>query len=183
MRIAVTGTHGVGKTTLIDDFIAVRSDYDSVPEPYWLLEQGGMPFANGATTADLEDQLAESCKLILAHVDDRVIFDRCPLDFLAYLDVVSASEGFEWLPSGRQLANVGKALATLDLVIFVPLTSPDEIPIKIELPRLRSRVDQRLQAVLHEDDLGLLHDGPKILEVTGSRAKRVDLITALIEPA
>ena len=135
MRIAVTGAHGTGKTTLIDDFVAVYRDYESVPEAYWLLELGGMPFANGATTSDLEYQLVESCKLVLAHTGERdVIFDRCPLDFLAYLDVISASEGFEWLPSGRQLANVSKALASLDMVVFVPLISPDDIPVQIERP-------------------------------------------------
>lgn len=96
MRIAVTGAHGTGKATLIDDFVAVHRDYESVPEPYWLLDQRETPFANGATTSGLEYQLVESCKLILAHTGARdVVFDRCPLDFLAYLDIVSASEGFE----------------------------------------------------------------------------------------
>lgn len=71
MHIAVTGTHGIGKTTFIDDFTAVHRDYESVPEPYWLLEQQGVPFANGATIADLEKQLAESCKLILGHTGGR----------------------------------------------------------------------------------------------------------------
>lgn len=94
-----------------------------------------MPFANGATISDLEYQPMESCKLVLAHTGERdVIFDRCPLDFLAYLDVISASEGFEWLPSGRQLANVSKTLASLDMVVFVPLISPDDIPVQIERP-------------------------------------------------
>ena len=135
--------------------VVVLRDH-KLTEPYWLLDQQGLPFANGATTADVEDQLAESCKLILAHASDRdVIFDRCALDFLAYLEVVSASEGFEWLPSGRQLTSVSKALAMLDLVVFVPLAHPDEIPVQIELPRLRSRVDRRLKAMLREDDLGL----------------------------
>lgn len=181
MRIAVTGTHGVGKTTLIEDFIAFHHDYQSVPEPYWLLAQQGLPFTNGATTADLEDQLGESCKLMLAHTSDRhVIFDRCALDFLAYLDVVSAGEGYEWLPSGRQLASVGKALAMLDLVVFVPLANPDEIPIQIELPQLRRRVDRRLKTMLREDDLGLLQDGPRILEVTGPPAQRVKMITSIL---
>lgn len=184
MRIAVTGTHGSGKTTLIDDFIAVQRAHESVPEPYWLLDQQGVPFANGATVDDLEEQFVASCRLILNHGGDRdVIFDRCPLDFLAYLEVVSASEGFEWLPSSRQLMDVSKALATLDMVVFVPLTSPDDIPIRIELPRLRSRVDRRLKTMLREDDLGLLHDGPRILEVTGPRAQRVEMITSVLGAA
>lgn len=110
-------------------------------------------------------------------------FDRCPLDFLAYLEVVSASEGFEWLPSGRELANIGKALAMLDVVIFVPLTSPDEIPVEIERPRLRSRVDKRLKTMLREDDLGLLPDRLRVLEVLGSRSQRVAMASSLLGAA
>ncbi|HEY4202104.1 MAG TPA: AAA family ATPase [Devosiaceae bacterium] len=180
MRMAVTGTHGTGKTTFIDDFTAAYSGYESVAEPYWLLEQQGVVFANGASVPDLEKQLAESCKLIAGHRGPEVIFDRCPFDFLAYLEVVSASEGFEWLPGGRELAQIGKALARLDAVIFIPLTSPDEIPVEIEFPRLRSRVDHRLKTMLREDDLGLLHDGPRIVAITGSRAQRVAIAASLL---
>ncbi len=70
----------------------------------------------------------------------------------------------------------------LDAVVFVPLSSPDEIPVEIELPRLRSRVDRRLKTMLREDDLGLLHNGPRILEVVGSRAQRVVMAGALFGP-
>lgn len=181
MRIAVTGTHGSGKTTLIGDFVAAHKSYESVPEPYWLLAQNGMPFADGPTSGDLEEQLEQSCKLILEHAKiDDAIFDRCPLDFLAYLEVVSADEGFEWLPHGRLLSRIGAALATLDLVIFVPLLQPDEVAVPIEYPRLRSRVDRRLKTMLRQDDLGLLHDGPRILEVTGSPEQRLARIKAAI---
>jgi len=60
-----------------------------------------------------------------------------------------------------------------DAVIFVPLTTPDEIPHPIELPRLRSRVDRRQKTMLRADELGLLQDGPRIVEVSGSRQRRV----------
>ena len=181
MRIAVTGTHGVGKSTLIADFAAAHPDYESVAEPYWLLAQQGLPFADGATIADLEQQLVESCRLISAHANvNNVIFDRCPLDFLAYLEVVSAAEGFEWLPGGRELAQIGRALATLDLVMFTPLTSPDEIAVAIEKPKLRRRVDRRLKTMLGEDDLGLLADGPRVVEVVGTPAQRLALASALV---
>ncbi|ESQ81852.1 hypothetical protein AEAC466_20020 [Asticcacaulis sp. AC466] len=184
MHIAVTGAHGVGKTTFIEDFTTVHRSYESVAEPYWLLEQQGVAFSNGATIPDLEKQLTESCKLILEYAHGRdVIFDRCPLDFLAYLEVVSAREGFEWLPGGRELANISKALAVLDVVIFVPLTSPDDIPIQIEFPRLRKRVDRRLKTMLREDDLGLLHNGPRIIEVLGFRAQRVAMADSLLGSA
>jgi hypothetical protein len=181
MRIAVTGTHGGGKTTLIDDFVAAHPDYESVPEPYWLLAQEGVPFAEGPNSADLEEQLKQSCKLILDPASGRnVIFDRCPLDFLAYLDVVSQDEGFEWVPDGKLLARIGKALASLDILVFVPLLPADDIKVGIEYPALRARVDRRLKALLRRDDTGLLVDGPRILEVSGSREARVAQIAAAL---
>src|SRR5690606_8251559 len=112
-----------------------------------------------------EEQLKQSCGLILGTSETDVVFDRCPLDFLAYLDVVSAAEGFEWSPDGRLLGQIEKALAALDLVAFVPLMMPDEIGVAIELPKLRRRVDARLRAIIREDELGLLAEGPRVLEV------------------
>nr|WP_314259482.1 AAA family ATPase [uncultured Devosia sp.] len=180
MRIAVTGTHGCGKTTLVDDFVRAHPGYESVPEPYWLLAQDGLPFADGATAADLEQQLRQSCRLLLDMTGKDLIFDRCPLDFLAYLDVVSAAEGFEWLPDGRLLVQIDKALATLDLVAFVPLRQPDEIVVAIEHPRLRQQVDRRLKTMLRQDDLGLLASGPPVLDLFGTRQERMARLTAAL---
>jgi hypothetical protein len=59
------------------------------------------------------------------------------------------------------LTLVRKALAKIDVVIFVPLSSPDEITIQIQRPQLRSRVDRWFKTMLRDDGLGLLHDGPR----------------------
>lgn len=174
MRIAITGTHGSGKTTLIDDFVATHPGYEHEQEPYWALAQQGMPFADGATSTDLEEQLEQSCAMILASfASPDIVYDRCPLDFIAYLEVVAAQEGFEWMPSGKLLGKIEKALASLGLVVFLPLSRPDEIDVTIELPRLRSKVDARLKAIIRDDELGLLEGGPKVFELRGSRAERL----------
>ena len=171
MRIAVTGTHGSGKTTLVEDFVAASAGYEAVPEPYWLLVQQGVVFADGPDVAGLEEQLKQSCALLLATSEADVIFDRCPLDFLAYLEVVSAAEGFEWSPDGKLLRRVEDALAT---------QRPDEITVAIEYPKLRARVDARLKAMLRDDDLGLLAEGPRLVEVTGTRQQRVARLRACL---
>ena len=156
MRIAVSGTHGVGKTTLVEDFAAARRDVLLVPEPYWLMAEEGVPFADGPSSADLELQLERSCALILADAEEEeVIFDRSPIDFLAYLEVVSEDEGFEWFPTGKLLARIEKALARLDLLVFVPLMQPDDIAVAIEYPALRKKVDARLKSIIRKDELGL----------------------------
>ena len=138
MRIAVTGTHGSGKTTLIEDFLDRQSDYAHEQEPYWALAQQGVAFADGPTIADLEEQLRYSCAMIVERAtDERVIFDRSPIDFLAYLDVVGEQEGAPWEPSGKLMGQIEKAMRVLDLLVFLPLSSPDEIAAGIEYPRLR----------------------------------------------
>jgi len=175
MRIAVTGTHGSGKTTLIDDFVATRPAYRKEVEPYWSLLQRGVVFADGASIPDLEEQLEASVAMLLAaHAGEDMIFDRCPIDFIAYLEVVGEKEGIDWTPSGNLLGRIEKALATLDLLVFVPLRSPDDIKVAIELPRLRLSVDRRLKSILRDDALGFFKGGsPPIVEVSGSRQDRV----------
>ncbi len=183
MRIAVTGAHGTGKTTLIEDFAAAHPAYQHVQEPYWELAQQGTPFADGAT-ADLEEQLRQSCALILGTPGADVIFDRCPLDFIAYLDVVGPKEGFEWTPDGKLLVQIEKALATLDLIAFLPITGPDEIAVAIELPKLRARVDARLKRMLRDDELELLGEGrPRLVELRGKPAARLNQLATTAELA
>jgi hypothetical protein len=180
MRIAVTGTHGSGKTTLIEDFLACHRDYAHELEPYWALAQQGVVFANGPTVPDLEEQLDYSCRTILERsADPCVIFDRSPLDFVAYLDVVAERDGTDWTPSGRLLGQIERALAALDLLVFLPLSQPDEITVRIEYPGLRRAVDRRLKAILREDELGLFPaDRPPRLEIAGTRTHRLRLLEA-----
>jgi hypothetical protein len=54
VRIAVTGTHGSGKTTLIEDFLAGHPGCEHEHEPCWTLAQQGVIFADGPNVADLE---------------------------------------------------------------------------------------------------------------------------------
>ena len=38
MRVAISGTHGCGKSTLIDAFLLSHGDYLHEPEPYEVLQ-------------------------------------------------------------------------------------------------------------------------------------------------
>jgi GTPase SAR1 family protein len=181
MRIAVTGTHGSGKTTLIEDFLERHPGYEHEPEPYLALAQNGVMFSNGASLPDLEEQLTQSVGMVLAHAGDPdVIFDRCPLDYVGYLEVVAEREGTEWEPSGKLLGRIEKALAGLDLIVFVPLLLPDEIATTIEQPKLRKAVDQRLKRIIGDDVFGLRGSATRVVEISGSRPQRVERLMATL---
>lgn len=176
MRIAVTGTHGIGKTTLVEDLAEASEQFEAVQEPF-VVFQSDAAFIDGPNTDDFEDHLNQSCELILGSSRERdLVFDRCPIDFLAYLDVLSEAENSEWQPSPKLLARVERTMEALDLVVFVPLLDDDEIGGSIEYPNLRQQVDARLKAMLRDHDLGFFENGLPLLEVSGRRNQRLAMV-------
>jgi deoxyadenosine/deoxycytidine kinase len=58
MRIAVSGTHGMGKSTLAEDFVERHPEFVLEPEPYYVLqEQFGIDFAEEPTQESFITQL------------------------------------------------------------------------------------------------------------------------------
>jgi AAA domain-containing protein len=171
MRIAVTGTHVVGKSTLVADLAAQLPTYEVLEEPYYDLLDEGVPFSETPTPEDFEVQLERSVELMVMHCGSDVLFDRCPVDYFAYLaSLGNAGRNtlFRWLPLAAD------ALKSLDLVILVPVERPDRIvSVSIEHAGMRKRVNRLLERILFEDELGLrLH----AIEVTGSPDQRVQQV-------
>ncbi|WP_095979942.1 AAA family ATPase [Melittangium boletus] len=169
MRIAVTGTHRVGKSTLIEALGERLAEYRVVDEPYHLLEEDGYEFASPPCLEDFLEQLRHSMELLEDGEGARnVLFDRCPLDFLGYLLTHEESDSFdleEWL------ARVCSSIRTLDLVVFVPIEERDRIQLPAhEDPERRAEVDEKLAWLLLDDPFEL---GVEVLSVHGSRSERV----------
>ena len=100
MRIAISGSHLVGKTTLAEALVEALPRYELVPEPYYLLEEDGYEFAESPSIEDFERQLERSFQCIQDSGAD-VVFDRCPLDILGYLVTHRDAEAFhieDWMP-------------------------------------------------------------------------------------
>ena len=167
MRIAVSGTHRAGKSTLVEHLAEQLPGYRVVDEPYRLLEEEGFEFSDPPALEDWVEQLRRS----LEELEDdspNLLLDRSPVDLLAYAlthEDHDALDLDEWLPRVRE------SLKTLDLVVFVPLEHPDRIPVDPgEGPELRALVDHELAELLLEDSLGLELE---VVTVEGSRKERV----------
>lgn len=165
MRVAFAGTHRTGKTTLLEAVHARLPAYDRVDEPYRWLEDEGHEFSDPPSTEDFERQLRRSIDLI-TESGGRTLFDRCPLDLVAYLQATDEDFAIDdWLDEIRS------GMAMLDLVVLVAIETPDRIAVPShEDRRLRRRVDDRLQTLLLDDPHGL---GTEILEVAGTLDHRV----------
>ncbi len=175
MRIAISGTHFSGKSTLITSLLKQLPNYTSVDEPYFLLEEQGYPFSNPPSIEDFERQLECSIRSILES-GSCTLFDRSPFDFLAYaLSFRDPIDIEDWT------LKMEDPIRLLDLIVFLPIEQRDRIhlPASEDL-RLRKKVNEKLQELLLEDSLGILGD-LEILEITGSLEKRAKIVIAKIE--
>lgn len=170
MRIAVSGAHRTGKTTLIEELSRALPAYIVVDEPFYLLEEEGYEFEALPSVEDFELQLERSIECMADSGRDR-LFDRCPVDLLAYLISHPDSDRYDvkpWLP------RVKEAMQRLDLVVLVPIETPDRLRVlDPEDADLRQRVDEELRDILLGDRWDL---GVEAMEVTGSvrvRARQV----------
>lgn len=170
MRVAVSGTHGVGKTTVVEGLCARLGGHEMVPEPYVLLEDDGYEFAHPPGAEDYLAQLRCSVE-VLRTSGAAVVFDRSPLDFLAYLSAVGVDP-----ESMSGLAPVRAAMASLDLLVLVPVTAATEriLPVA-EMPRLRTAMDAALVDLVYTDRWDLVGDLP-VVELDGPLDLRVDTV-------
>jgi len=162
MRVAISGSHRTGKSTLVERLSAALPDYTVVDEPYHVMEEEGYEFSHPPSLEDFQAQLEHSIARLNEGEPD-VLFDRCPVDFLAYISVHEDADAFdfeEWLPRVRA------AVSTLDLIAFVPIEARDRITLAAsgEERKLRKAVDEKLREMLSGDPYDF---GVGIVEVEG----------------
>jgi predicted ATPase len=168
MRIAVSGTHGVGKSTLIDEFLRTHPAFTHEPEPYTVMvEEFGEEFSEEPNVKDFRRQLEFNIDRLRQHAPgENVIYERCPIDFIAYIDALEV-HSVEAL-----LGPVSTAMPDLDLIVYLPLDK-DRI-LESEYPKLQKAVDRRLSMMLLYDELGII--SPRVVEARGSTAQRLHIL-------
>ena len=121
MRVGISGTHGTGKTTLAEALCARLRGLVAAVEPYYLLEEEGYEFGHPPSHEDYRALLARSLRTLSSPLPPRVVFDRTPLDYLAYLAAVGADPWGE-----ADAAALQSAFASLDLLVIMPITAETE---------------------------------------------------------
>ena len=171
MRIAVSGAHGTGKSTLIADLARNLPGYAVAEESYYALMAEGHAFAAQPSREELELLLERSCVSLVANDAPNLLLDRCPADYLGYL---VAAPGPLSDVLDRWFERASAAMRTLDLVVFVPVEDPDRIhPSAIEHRRFRRRADDALREIVVEDTWGFI---PDVIEVSGPTEERVNQV-------
>jgi predicted ATPase len=170
MRIAFSGSHRVGKSTLLAAVAEALPGHVTLDEPYNLLEEEGYEHEAEPSLEDFIAQLERSLQAF-EESGPNTLFDRSPADLLGYLLAHEDAESFD---SDEWIERVRAAMQSLDLLVFVAIEQPDRIPVPAhEDRRLRARVHKQLERLLLDDkyDFGL---DPLVVE--GDVRKRLDQV-------
>jgi hypothetical protein len=176
MRVGISGTHGTGKTTLAGELCARLPGHLAAEEPYYLLEEEGYEFGFPPSPEDYRALMARSLRSLDARPRlPGVVFDRTPLDYLAYLAATGADPSAE-----TSSAMLSPAFASLDLLVITPITPETErlLP-AAELPGLRSQMNDALLELVYGDPLEAWGDVP-VLELTGPLDGRLAAVLAAL---
>ena len=172
MRVAISGTHGVGKSTLIDEFLQKHPEFVHEPEPYTVLvEDWGEEFSAEPCVEDFRRQLDFNIERLNQHApNENVIYERCPVDFLAYIHALDPQTAETFLES------VSNAMQHLDLIVYLPLETTTD-----DFPKLQQAVDRKLSSILRDDELGIMSStNASIVEAEGSTAQRLRVLEQLL---
>jgi len=194
MRIAISGSHSLGKSTVVHDWVARHPDYLREEEPYRALGLYGpyeILFREASTKLHNGIQMFYSISRLhrFGLSTDRVIFDRAPIDYLAYSQY-TADQGTTDIDAAflsSMVAPIRESLDHLDILAFVPQSA--EWPVEMEADGIRpvdyayrDEVDTIFKKIYRE---GLFEIFPKkasplFVELTGPPEARLDQLEEAI---
>ena len=179
MRVGISGTHGTGKTALAGELCARLPGHVTADEPYYLLEEQGHEFEFPPSPQDYRALLARSVRCLNSPPPlPGVVFDRTPLDYLAYLAATGADPADE-----IGAAALRSAFASLDLLVITLITpETEQVLPPAEMPGLRSRMNDALLELVHDDPLNAWEDVP-VLELDGPLDGRLGAVLAALDQA
>jgi hypothetical protein len=176
MRAGISGTHGTGKTTLAQALCAHLPGHVTADEPYCLLEEEGHEFAFPPSLEDYRALLAHSVRSLSSPpLLPAVIFDRTPLDYLAYPAATGADPCDE-----AGAAALRPAFASLDLLVITLITpETEQVLPAAEMPELRTQMNDALLELVYNDPLNAWADVP-VLELNGPLNGRLNAVLAAL---
>ena len=194
MRIAISGTACQGKTTLIKDFIEQWPDYNTPEKTYRdIIKENNLDHSsntNKKTQWDiLNFQIEELNKY---RRDDKVIFDRCPLDNLVYSIWAAEQKNNDIDESfiNECIPLVRESFRNLDIIFFTPITKVAPVPVEEDGMRdtkIISEIDNLFKAIHRDHEQNpkttffVSDDKPAIIEVFGSRRERIEIIKLYLD--
>jgi hypothetical protein len=195
MRIAVSGSHSLGKSTVVNDWVALHGDYIREEEPYRVLSLRGpyeILFRDASTRLHNGIQLYYSIGRLNRYSTpaEQVIFDRAPVDYIAYSQYTANQHSTDidddFVVS--MVSAVRESLEHLDILAFVPQS--DAWPVAMEDDGIRpvdhsyrDEVDVIFKHIYRDGRFDILpkKNPPLLVELVGPPDERVLQLAQAVE--
>ena len=195
MRIAVSGSHSLGKSTVVNDWVALHGDYIREEEPYRVLSLRGpyeILFRDASTRLHNGIQLYYSIGRLNRYSTpaEQVIFDRAPVDYIAYSQYTANQRSTDidddFVVS--MISAVRESLEHLDILAFVPQS--DAWPVAMEDDGIRpvdhsyrDEVDVIFKHIYRDGRFDILpkKNPPLLVELVGPPDERVLQLAQAVE--
>lgn len=187
MRLAISGTHCSGKSTLVEAFLAAHPNYKHEPEAYEQLQESyGESFLAEPSAEEFLRQLEYHIERLQTYRDSPdVIFERCAVDYLAYQQALielkrggAVIDVFE-----RSIELTRSVIELVDIVAYLPVIKTDLYVPDDEDPELRTAMDECLERLLVDDELELFNAvRPAVHEVYGTTQQRLQMLESIVVP-
>lgn len=194
MRIAVTGTQCIGKTTFINDFLMRWPMYKKPEKTYRdLISEKNIRLNQEGTKESQETILDALCDQAENSKEEKhCIHDRCVIDNLAYTCWLAAKRkgGVTDSDVTAAILRARMALKHYDVIFFLPISTTSPIPIEAKENRdidldYRNEIDHFLKAfnvdyIQKKGKIFPTEDCPAVIEVFGDRSERLHLVSLYV---
>jgi hypothetical protein len=195
MRIAISGSHSLGKSTVVNEWVAKNPAFLREEEPYRALGLYGpyeILFRDASTKLHNGIQMYYNISRIYRYGEytDNVIFDRAPVDYIAYSQY-TANQGSTDIDDAfveSMVPAVRESMDHLDILAFVPKS--DAWPVEMEADGIRpvdhayrDEVDAIFKQIYREGRFQVLpeRNRPLLVELWGPREQRLNQLQAAMD--
>jgi nicotinamide riboside kinase len=188
MRIAISGSHSLGKSTLVHQWVEAHGRYRREEEPYRALGLHGpyeICFREASTRLQNGIQLYYCISRVhrYASPDESVIFDRSPVDYIAYSQYTAnqSTTDIDQPFIESMLPAVRESLDHLDILAFVPKS--ERWPVAMEADGIRpvdhayrDDVDAIFKQIYRDGRFAVMpsQNAPLLVELWGPPEQRLD---------
>ena len=168
MRIGLTGTMSVGKTTLVNTLKELEQfkDYQTATERSKYLSDLGIPLNTDSTLPGQFVFMAERASELLQEniITDRTVYDVCAFTFSA--------QSIEWSYKETFVKAAIPLAAMYDIIFYI---SPEGVEledngVRTTDPEYRLKIDMVIQAMLNE------YPPQRMVKISGTTEERIEQI-------
>lgn len=190
MRVSISGTQCMGKSTVVEDFLKKWEMYGTSEKTYRnVIQERGLSI-NRETTPEVQSIIMDHlCDQILGKTkDDYVIHDRNPIDCLAYSIYMNCKgvEGFDDDFIINQIQIAREAIKHYDIIFFIALNQYNMVPLVDDSLRDSDKKYREEVDIIFKEIYGTylnqngpyfdFSDCPAIIEIFGTPEERIKMI-------